>query len=98
MNFAFTILSVFSGAAEIRTRVQTKHPYAFYMRSLFLNFRRLAGVQATNRQLIFLRFDSLSKRRVSISSASAKRSGHYTLIVGISKISYTVQKAMLILN
>jgi len=68
------------------------------MFSLFLDFHHPAGVQATSHQLIFLSFDSPPKRRVSIPSASAKRGGHYTLIVGISEVSYTVQKAMLILN
>ena len=35
------------GAAGIRTLVQTKHLQAFYMLSLFFNFRHLEGVQAT---------------------------------------------------
>ncbi len=73
------MIKFLSGAAEIRTLVQTKRSYAFYMFSLFLNFRRQAGVQTTNYLLIFLSFDSLPKRKVSIPSASAKRSGHYTL-------------------
>ena len=35
------------GAAGIRTLVQTKHLKAFYMLSLFFDFRHLEGVQAT---------------------------------------------------
>jgi len=56
------------------------------MLSLFLDFRRQAGVQATNRQLIFLISESNRSFYLPIPSASARRSGHYTLYIGLSDV------------
>jgi len=61
-----------SGAAEIRTLVQTKLLKAFYMFSLFLDFRLQAGVQATSYPLIFFSFKIISKPMIPSPSGRSK--------------------------